>query len=106
MPYAAKVVPLMLELLYLGHFGKPLDARHERVGDRPAHRARKRHEPRRVELLVAEEYDLVFEEDAAYCSDDLIRQLSEVYSQKLCAERAGDAPHFHLRTFRGTRRRP
>src|SRR5512134_3813329 len=96
MPYSAEVVPLVFELLHFDDLGKTLNARDERVRDGLTHCPRERHELPGIELLVAEEDDLVLEKSAAYCGDDLIRQLSEVNSQELCTERTGDASHFHL----------
>src|SRR5512145_273223 len=96
MPYSAEVVPLVFELLHFDDLGKTLNARDERVRDRLTHCPRERHELHGIELLAAEEDDLVLEKSAAYCGDDLIRQLSQVNCQELRAERAGDTPHFHL----------
>jgi hypothetical protein len=90
MPDAAEVVLLVLELLHLDHLGESGDALDEGILDRPAHGASERHELRRVELLVAEENDLVLQERL---SNLRCREIPrKVDAEDLGAERSGDAP--------------
>jgi hypothetical protein len=87
----------VLELAHLDDLGEPLDSLHERVLDRLAHGARERHELRRIELLLAEENDLVLEERLPYLLDG--RVLRQVDAEQLGAERARDAPDFYCSTL-------
>jgi hypothetical protein len=97
MPDAAEVVALVLELLDLDHFGKAGDPFDEGILDGPPHGAGERHELRGIELLVAEEDDLVLEKGGANLARrDLAR---EVDAEDLGAERAGDFPNLYCSTL-------
>jgi hypothetical protein len=78
----------VLELLHLDDLGKALDARHEGVGNGLADGTRERHELRGIELLVAEEDDLVLEK----CAPDFGRGdfAREIDAGNLGAERSRD----------------
>src|SRR4051812_49993442 len=94
MPDAAEGVAFVLELLHLDDFGEAGNPLHERILDRLAHGAREIHELRWVELLVAEEDDLVLEERLPYL---LCRKPSrQIDAEDFGAERARDAPDLHV----------
>ena len=96
-PDAAEVVLLALELAHLDHFRKAVDALDERILDRPAHGARERHELRRVELLLAEEDDLVLEEGR---SDLFSRKASrEIHPEDLGTQRTGELADLYCSTL-------
>jgi hypothetical protein len=90
-------VALVLELLHLDHLGKAVDALHEGILDRLAHAARERHELRRVELLVAEEDDLVLEKGLAnFPFGEILRKVD---AENLGAEGSRDPPDLYCSTL-------
>ena len=97
MPDAAEVVPVLLELLHLDHFGKPFDALDEGILDRLSQVARKGHELRRVELLVPEKDDLMLEQGLANVPGrNLARQID---AEKLGAEGSGNPSYLYCSTL-------
>src|SRR5687767_12820741 len=94
MPDAAEVVLLVLELADLDDLAEAGNALHERILDRLSHAAGERHELRRVELLVTEKDHAVLEKRRA--NFPLGKVPGEIDAEDLRAERARDAPHFHL----------
>jgi hypothetical protein len=100
MPDAAEVVALVLELLHLDHLGEAIDAAHERVFDRLAHAPGERHELRRLQGLVAEEDNLIFQECLAYFTNGARAQvLVQLNPEDLGAERARDAADLYGSTL-------
>jgi hypothetical protein len=92
MPDAAEIVALVLELLHLDHLGKPVDSPDERVLDRLAHATGEGHEPRGIELLVAEEDDLVLEK--CFPNFTYWKFSRQVDAENLGAERSRQSPDF------------
>jgi hypothetical protein len=90
-------VLLVLELLHLDHFGEAVQAFDERILDRLAHAARERHELRRVELLVAEEHDLVLQECVS--NGFFIKAIRKIDADDFGAERSGDLANFYCSTL-------